>query len=163
MPPCVHAFCCAVVIIGERQRALRAVRRRRRGRAVGATRAAVDVGGDPAAQRTKLPRGGRVAGDGRLVRQQDELLVALDLVAPLARLIDVLAVATRLVDGFLRARNDHFLAADLRAVADADGRGGRGERHVVAFKLRVAGGSGERVGLPFVEDGVRRGGAGHRL
>src|SRR5205085_3060569 len=105
----------------ERERALSTVRRSGRSRAVGTTDATIDVGGEPPAQRPKLRRRRRVAGDRGLVRAEDKLLVPLQLVPLLAHLIDDLAIATRLVDRILRARNDDFLAGNLRPVADANG------------------------------------------
>ena len=135
-----------------RERTRRAVRRGGvGGRVRGNTRRTeAVVRRNPAFQAAGLTRGRGVAGDSRGVLGERRFLIALEFLGFQRDLVGDFILAARIRDSLFRARNQEDFAADLGAVADADGRGDGGKRrYVVTVELRVVRGGREGVGLPF--------------
>lgn len=107
---------------------------------------------DPASQAASLASRAQRTCVERLVLNQGNLGIALQLFDALDLLIGHFRLAASLVDHFLSVSNDKVLVADLGVVTPARGRtDGLEGRDVIAFDLGVVSGGSQRVGLPLVE------------
>lgn len=107
---------------------------------------------DPAGQASGLTSRTQSSGVERLVLNQGNLGIALQLLDALDLLIGHFRLAASLVYHFLSVSNDKVLVADLGVITPARGRtDGLEGRDVIAFDLGVVGGGGQGVGLPLVE------------
>ena len=120
------------------------------------------VGRVPGLSRAGLTRGRGVARDRSGVRaEQNKLHIALEFRRALFHLQAEFRTAAGLQNNVIGLRDHNALVGNLAEVCHAGGRGRRREGVVVTFKLRIRGGGGESVRLPFDLDVGRLGTPNH--